>query len=134
MVRPDMIGFDFPTLPKGFCTQQEMNSYLTDFHTPLDQAAKANNQTATEHYNRLKARFYQLVAAGPGTVEFLAVDAELKAYDGEAKARYAMAARVNGLDAQIRLISIDPADGCAHAPWPQPVRSDALARPAAAGD
>lgn len=130
MVRPEMIAFDLPTLPQRFCSQQDMNSYLTDYHTPLDQAAKVNNQTATEHYNRLKARFSQLVAAEPGGAAFLAVDTELKAYDAEAKARYAMAAGVNDLDAKIRLIPIDPADGCAHAPWPQPVRGQAESHPA----
>jgi hypothetical protein len=45
-----------------------------------------------------------------------------------------MAARVNDLDARIRTIPIDPAEGCAHAPWPQAVRGYAPARPAASGD
>jgi hypothetical protein len=124
MVRPDMIGFDMPVLPTAFCSQVDMNSYLTDFHTPLDQAAKDNNETAIDHYERLKARFRELGGAQPGTPDFMAVDLEVKAYGLEAKRRYQIAAQVNELDAKIRTIPISPGAGCSREPWPQPVHLD----------
>lgn len=124
--RPTMIEFDLPELPSAFCTQVDMNAYLTGLHTPLDRAAKANNQTAIAHFETLKALFNRYVAERPGSPEFMAVSAEVDAYAQEARRRYDLAAQVNALDAEIRKRPISAATGCAREPWANPIKSAAV--------
>lgn len=127
LARPRMIEFDMPTLPNAFCSQVDMYSYLSVFHTALDRAAKANNQTAIAHLKTLSDRFTALIGAQPGSAEFLAVDTELHAYQLEADSRFKTAEEVNALDPKIRRVPIKSADGCAREPWPSPVRSASAA-------
>ncbi len=119
--RPQMIAFDMPVLPTAFCDAVDRNSYLTDFHKPLDRAAQANNDAAIAHMTRLNARFTELVKDESGTDAFVQVAKEVVAYKAEADLRFKTALAVNDLDRQIRLLPIQAGGACAHSPWPSPV-------------
>ncbi len=119
--RPQMIAFDMPVLPAAFCDVVDQNSYLEDFHQPLDRAAHANNDAAIRHMTRLNARFTELVKSLSDVNVFLEVDKEVKAYKVEADLRFKTALAVNDLDRQIRGTPIQPGGACAHAPWPSPI-------------
>lgn len=128
LVRPAMIEFELPTLPTAFCSQVDMNSYLTDLHMALDRAAKANNQTAIKHFEILKALFNRYIAERPGSAEFMAVSAEMEAYTEEARRQYELAAKVNELDPQIRTRPVSATANCAKGPWASPIKTATAAQ------
>lgn len=128
LARPSMIEFELPTLPTAFCTQVDMNSYLTDLHMALDRAAKSNNQTAIKHFEGLKALFNRYIAERPGSPEFMAVSAEVEAYTAEARRFYEMAAKVNDLDPQIRTRPVAATANCSKGPWASPIKTAASAQ------
>lgn len=123
LARPPMIAFDMPTLPQSFCSQVDMSGYLTDVHRPLDRAAKANNQTAIDHFGQLTELFKRLRDSKPGSAEFLEVDHELDAYEREARLRFDIARKVNALDGDIRNVAIRGGANCGHLPWANPVKA-----------